>query len=278
MKRELVSPGIYRITLNRRKNGKQDIIYEVLTDGAKTGGKRQRIRTRKDEHGSPLTTLALAKSERARILHEVSTHKFVHKRHTTVEDACQAWLSAKTGLKPSTRHLYEEWLAPLRQQLGHIELQRLEKSDITTFIDDLRTGNVPGYKAWAASRINGMLGRFYKLMEDARKQGHIHRNVVELVDRLPYEKPPLKVLSEAEMFKILDNPDRDRHVWALALYGLRRGELAGLRWEHINFAARTISITENRVMAGNETHVGTPKSSCDCLRRIWPYCATQKTA
>lgn len=90
MKREKVVEGIYRITLKRRKNGKQDIVYEVLADGPKVNNERHRIRTRKNEHDEPLRTLEMAKSERARILREVSTHQFVHRRRTTVDEACEA--------------------------------------------------------------------------------------------------------------------------------------------------------------------------------------------
>jgi integrase len=42
--------------------------------------------------------------------------------------------------------------------------------------------------------------------------------------------------------------------------GLRRGEILGLRWEHIDLAKRTISIQETRVRAGNRTIVETPKT------------------
>ena len=39
-----------------------------------------------------------------------------------------------------------------------------------------------------------------------------------------------RTLTANEMFKILDHDCRDRHLCTLALYGLRRGEIAGLRW------------------------------------------------
>lgn len=58
-------------------------------------------------------------------------------------------------------------------------------------------------------------------------------------------------------------------MWTLALYGLRRGEISGLRWEHVDLSARTISIVENRVVLGKQ-HVGsgTPKSKAS--RRTLP--------
>ena len=59
------------------------------------------------------------------------------------------------------------------------------------------------------------------------------------------------------------------HLWALALYGLRRGELAGLRWEHVDLTAQTVSIVENRIALGKQrVESGTPKSKAS--RRTLP--------
>ena len=64
------------------------------------------------------------------------------------------------------------------------------------------------------------------------------------------------------MFRILDHECRDRHLWTLALYGARRGEIAGLRWENVNLTdkavgegknelpPKSIRIAENRVAVG----------------------------
>lgn len=49
--------------------------------------------------------------------------------------------------------------------------------------------------------------------------------------------------------------DRNGHLWYLALSGLRRGEIAGLRWSDIDFAAGTLTIVRGRVQAGAGTVV-----------------------
>jgi integrase len=56
------------------------------------------------------------------------------------------------------------------------------------------------------------------------------------------------------MFVILDHDCRDRHLWALALYGLRRGQIAGLRWVNVDLKAKTVSVVENRVAVGKGGH------------------------
>jgi integrase len=49
--------------------------------------------------------------------------------------------------------------------------------------------------------------------------------------------------------------DRNGHLWYLALSGLRRAEIAGLRWEEINFEAGTLTAQRNRVQVGAATVV-----------------------
>jgi len=44
--------------------------------------------------------------------------------------------------------------------------------------------------------------------------------------------------------------DRNRHAWHLALAGLRRGEIAGLRWEDVDLDRRTVLIEKTRVDVG----------------------------
>ena len=83
-------------------------------------------------------------------------------------------------------------------------------------------------------------------------QGNVARNVARLVDRVAGDPQKFRTLSADEMFAILDHDCRDRHLWALALYGLRRGEIAGLRWTNVDSECKTVTIAENRVAIGKE--------------------------
>ena len=62
--------------------------------------------------------------------------------------------------------------------------------------------------------------------------------------------------------------DRLGHAWELALSGLRRGEIAGLRWADVDLEAKTLSIVNNRVSAGGKTVENDPKSATS--RRTLP--------
>lgn len=49
-------------------------------------------------------------------------------------------------------------------------------------------------------------------------------------------------------------------AWLLALHGLRRSEVCGLRWEDIDFRAKTITITRARVFVNTDIVIGPPKT------------------
>ena len=94
------------------------------------------------------------------------------------------------------------------------------------------------------------------------RQGHAVRNVAELVDRIPSDPQPPDTFTPAELQKVLDYVDGDRYAiaWQLALTGLRRGEVAGLRWSDIDLDARTLQISSTRLRFGKHLVEDTPKS------------------
>jgi integrase len=148
----------------------------------------------------------------------------------------------------------------LRDELGHVEVQKLTKADLDGLVGRLRRGEVEGRKKWSARSVNYMLYLCSAVLDDQVAQGNVVRNVAQLVDRIPGEAGEMRTLTEKDMFRILDHECRDQHLWTLALYGLRRGEIAGLRWANVDLKAKTVSVNENRVALGKEILSGTPKS------------------
>jgi hypothetical protein len=60
--------------------------------------------------------------------------------------------------------------------------------------------------------------------------------------------------------------DRNGHLWYLALSGLRRGEIAGLKWSDIDLTEGTLTIARNRVQVGAASVVeNEPKTQSCCV-------------
>ena len=171
----------------------------------------------------------------------MSAGTYVHSSTLTVDQACEAWLASKHALKPSTLRGHRSKLAALRDELGHVEVQKLTKADLDSLVGRLRRGAVEGRKAWTARSCNYLLHVTTAALDDQVAQGNVARNVARLVDRVAADPQKFRTLSADEMFAILDHDCRDRHLWALALNGLRRGEIAGLRWTNVDLETKTPS-------------------------------------
>jgi integrase len=134
-------------------------------------------------------------------------------------------------------------------------------------VTKLRAGGLPSptgktRKAWSPRSVNYMLGLLTAVLRDQMRQGHVVRNVAELVDRIPSDPKLPDTFTPAEIQKVLDHIDGDRDAiaWQLALTGLRRGEVAGLRWSDINLEARTLQISSTRLRFGKHLVEESPKS------------------
>jgi integrase len=105
-------------------------------------------------------------------------------------------------------------------------------------------------RKWTANTINPMLNIISAVMSGLVKQGELVRDVAALVDRLKRPRKKLATFTEDEVGTLLRHVADDRlaHAWHLALSGLRRGELCGLRWSDVDLTAGTHS--------GNSQHNG----------------------
>jgi integrase len=171
--------------------------------------------------------------------------------------------------------------------LGDIAVQDLTKRHIDDLVTALRAGGglSPKGKArkpWKPRTVNYMLSLLTAVLEDQMRQGHVIRNVAALVTRVPSDPKPSRTLTATEVTQLLDHVQGDRYaaVWHLALSGLRRGEIAALRWSDVDFEAGTIAISRNRIRFGDQIVEGTVKSKASARNLPLPdtLAATLKAA
>ena len=95
----------------------------------------------------------------------------------------------------------------------------------------------------------------------------LSHNVAASMKKVPRVRREMATYTPDEIRRVLRAADKDRngHLWYLALSGLRRGEIAGLRWSDVDFDAGTITIARNRVQAGAGNVVeNEPKTLSSC--------------
>ena len=140
-------------------------------------------------------------------------------------DGWTVWMRA-AGMRPRTVELR-------RYQVGHLAEAHLRRSPWSVKHADL-IGWLDG-QAWSAETRKSYRAALRSFYAWAQQAGHTRRNPAANLPpvRVPRGMPrptPERVLEQA----IARAPDRTRLVLLLAAYaGLRRAEIAGLRWDHV---------------------------------------------
>ncbi|WP_051132779.1 site-specific integrase, partial [Nocardia paucivorans] len=217
---------------------------------------RKRYRTEKE-----------ARKALADITATVARGTYVAPSVLTVDQACAEWLAGKR-VRPTTLTAYTHSLLPLRTRHGDLPVQKLTKKHLDDLVNDLVAGAVMksgerNRRPWGPQTVNPMLNHIESVLGGLVGQGLLARNVAALVDRLPGTKKEMQTYTEAEVRRLLSAADNDRngHAWHLALAGLRRGEIGGLRWSDVDFEHGTLRIRNNRVSANGKPLEGDPKSA-----------------
>lgn len=261
MARQQLPRGITKTSVKNRRTGKAEDRWRVKLNPVDAAGERHQV-------NRSFTTEREARAFHSETLGAMQAGTYVAVSKRTVEHACVDWLQSKHRIKASTARGYKVTLQPVRDELGAKPVQQLEKADVDNLVQRLRAGQVEGRRKYSPRSVNQMLGLLMQVLASEQAQGKVVRNVAELVDRVPADPQKYRTLTEKEILRVIDHDSRDRALWVLALYGLRRGEIAGLRWEHVDLKAGTVAIVENRVAVGKESVVGTPKSKAS--RRTLP--------
>jgi integrase len=191
----------------------------------------------------------------------------VARKPVTVERVCANYLAGRHRLRASSRSKLEYDLKPLRERHGDMPVQRLTKAHIDELVADLLSGGTKTAKGrtrkpWGAVAVNKVTQSISMVLTDAQRQGLVVRNVAEHVDRIEVAHGDVDTYTEAEVQQLLAAiaDDRLAHGWELALSGLRRGEITGLRWADMDLDAKTLTVANNRIAAGSRTVENDPKS------------------
>lgn len=235
--------------------------YRLVVDiGRDEKGKRQQITRTFDK-------LKEARAELSRIRHETDQGTYIKPSEITVDDYLDEYLVGATrGRRESTKVSYRDAFRPVRERLGARALQSISKADIENLVDWMLTsGRRRGGKAGTGlgpRSVRLTLGRFKAAFEMAVDEGRLVRNVVKLVTPPEYTPGERATWSRTEVRRFLRVATKDRlhAAWRLSLYGLRRGEVLGLRWSDIDLRVKTLTVTQARVLVDYKVRIEPPKS------------------
>ncbi|MGN6243730.1 MAG: site-specific integrase [Motilibacteraceae bacterium] len=201
----------------------------------------------------------------------VRAKTYVAPARETVRQAVDDWLAGRRSVRPSTLEGYRDVLKPVQRHLGALSLQSLSRRQLDELVNRLQAGDLPRdpadpegpkHRPWSARSVRMMLAVLEQVLDDAIKAGTLARNPAHLVDRPSGGGREMQTWTPAQVSAFLAKraSDPDRIAWLLALYGLRRGEIAGLRWDEVDLTAGTLAIREARVAVAGAAVSGAPKS------------------
>lgn len=194
----------------------------------------------------------------------------------SLHDFFEYWLDnyARPHLANKTIELYTYEFRRIDIALGSKPIDKIEPRHILRFYDNLR--NCPRQDRREGNLSPTSIRKYHTLLhllfQRAMRWQFIFSNPVDKVDPPVYKYHNEKTIldkEEAGRFLLLLKSEPLKHqawcILAIAL-GLRRGEIFGLQWKHIDFAAKAILIGQSSIAKkGGSVAIGPTKNRCTRL-------------
>ena len=199
----------------------------------------------------------LRKHEAARDVGQV-----VLPREITVAGWLKSWIDDVIKLTRQTTTIYayqrmiDNHIAPA---LGDIPLQKLTPAQLQRYYaGKIRKGKI---STNTVRKHHDLMNSAFKM---AVKQGLLLSNPAEKVEPPVVKRHEMQCYSIEQLQQLLKLSEGTRLeilIKLAGLLGLRREEIMGLTWEHIDFEQKVIKIAEARTMAGDQIITKDPKTA-----------------
>ena len=189
-------------------------------------------------------------------LERIRTGMWIDPGTTTVGEFLAEWLGAmESNVLDTTYRAYEQmvrnWVVPRIGDVRLVELSPMHLRSLQTEL--LRSGRVDGQGGLSPRSVASCRRTLKQALKDAMRWGLIARNPMEAVDPPRVVDAEMAIWSDvqARVFLAAVAEDKLYAMWVLFLTtGLRRGEIAALRWEDVDLDRATMAVVRNRVSAG----------------------------
>ncbi len=222
-------------------------------------GSRKQMRRR----GFP--TKKAATAALAEIVADQARGTFVRPSKSTVERyLLETWLPARrVNLRASTLLGYEKVIRRrIVPFIGAVPVAALDAATLEHFYARLLTEGGRNGASLSAKTVANTAGVISTALADAVRLKLVPHNVATDAKLPRRAQREMNAWSEEEASAFLESVAADRlfPLWRLALAtGMRRGELAGLRWRDVNLATGTVTVASTRVVA-DVVVTGEPKT------------------
>jgi integrase len=185
---------------------------------------------------------------------------FTKEESTTLSEYATLWLETRVKTQLASR-TYDHYLHSLKRHIlprfGKLHLHEIKLQHTDLFIKELsEAGHNP-------RGINLIIGIFKRVLIEAVKENRLEKNPFQYLKELKEPPRPDVYLSGAEINQVLE-ASKGHYFHSLFLVsintGMRRGELAGLCWDKVNFSTSLMEICRLRDRNGLGDRTKTVKS------------------
>lgn len=203
----------------------------------------------------------------ARLIGEVTSGSLsVEPAKTTVGEYLERWLdTVKPSISPRSHERYVEIVRKnLLPILGQVKLTRLKPEQIAgAYTQALANGRRDGKGGLSPRSVLHMHRILKQALGKAVRWQLLPRNPADAVDPPKVERKTLRTYDLTQTAALIDAVRTTRMLIPTiiaVLCGLRRGEIAALRWKNVNLEGGSLAVLESAEQTSNGVRYKEPKS------------------
>lgn len=233
--------------------------WTFIVDVAPVGAPRQQVKR------GGFRTKKTALAAMADVQSSVAHGAYIEPSRQSVGAYLVEWLAGMRGeYAPGTfdaaKLHVESYLVP---RIGHVPLQALTTPAVKALYAELRESGAVRGGGLSAKTVHNVHRTLSRALNDAVAEHppRILHNPAAKAHKQPSSPPqPTWSAEQLRSFYVHVRDDRLFPLWRLAASsGLRRGELAGLRWTDVDLTAGRVSVSQQRAKGGGTVSAGVTK-------------------
>ena len=235
--------------------------YAVIDSRDTATGKRKR-----KWHALAASGKRQAEIECSELIAKINGGTYLEPSKTSVAQFLDRWLDhIRSQVSPRSHERYAELarknIAPL---LGAVILSKLQPAQISAaYAKALASGRRNGKGGLSPRTVHHMHRVLKQALGQAQRWQILPRNPCDAVDPPKVERKPLDTYDLSQTVAALDAlRDTRMHIPTVlaVLCGLRRGEIAALRWKSVDLAAGKLAVVESMEQTAKGTRLKETKS------------------
>lgn len=248
--------------------------YETLLTVSEPGQHRRQTRKR-------FRTLKEARAAVDETRDKVRKGQYLARNIMTLRELSELWMASKVDIRKVSAEGYRQALQHVLIAHGDLPVQQITRPMVESWVAQWPTsGGVRGKGIGHRSVVYSLLALKQTLTYGV-ELGVLARNPAEMVKaprKTAADHHEMKVWTPAQLIAFVDRADRGpwAYAWRLTASGLRRSEVLGLDWRHVDLDAGTIEVAGSRVKVGTttETELDDVKSPASArtvpVEQMWP--------